>query len=90
MTFPNQPSFKSTIEELRDAVHRSQGADHESAKLITQIESILEEIESKMRPGAQVTGVQMQQAQPIQRVQLVQSQDSFVSPPTLATAPVVV
>lgn len=63
MTFPSQPSFKTTIEELRDAVHRSQGADHESAKLISQIEAILEEIESKMRPGAQVTGVQMSQPQ---------------------------
>ncbi len=63
MTFPIQPSFKSTIEELRDAVNRSQGADHEAVKLISQIEDILEEIESKMRPGAQVTGVQMSQQQ---------------------------
>ncbi len=78
MTFPNQPSFKSTIEELRDAVNRSQGADHESAKLISQIESILEEIESKMRPGAQVTGVQMQQAL---------AQENFVSPAVLTPAP---
>ncbi|HIA55721.1 MAG TPA: hypothetical protein EYN91_27160 [Candidatus Melainabacteria bacterium] len=80
MTFPNQPSFKSTIEELRDAVNRSQGADHESAKLISQIESILEEIESKMRPGAQVTGVQMQQAL---------AQENFVSPAVLTPAPIV-
>ncbi|PZM86016.1 MAG: hypothetical protein DKT66_01015 [Candidatus Melainabacteria bacterium] len=79
MTFPNQPSFKTTIEELKDAVHRSQGADHESAKLISQIESILEEIESKMRPGAQVTGVQMQ-ALP---------QESFISPQILTPAPIV-
>lgn len=80
MTFPNQPSFKSTIEELRDAVSRSQGADHESAQLISQIEAILEEIESKMRPGAQVTGVQMQQ---------VALQENFVSPAGLTPAPVI-
>ncbi len=80
MTFPNQPSFKSTIEELRDAVHRSQGADHESAKLISQIETILEEIESKMRPGAQVTGVQIQQNA---------AQESFVSPQVLTTSPII-
>lgn len=79
MTFPNQPSFKTTIEELKDAVHRSQGADHESAQLISQIESILEEIESKMRPGAQVTGVQMQ----------APAQESFISPQILTPAPIV-
>ncbi|HNB22864.1 MAG TPA: hypothetical protein PKZ32_10610 [Candidatus Melainabacteria bacterium] len=79
MTFPNQPSFKSTIEELRDAVNRSQGADHESAKLISQIEAILEEIESKMRPGAQVTGVQKQAV----------VQENFVSPSVLSAAPIV-
>ena len=79
MTFPNQPSFKSTIEELRDAVNRSQGADHESAKLISQIEAILEEIESKMRPGAQVTGVQRQAV----------VQENFVSPSVLSAAPIV-
>lgn len=81
MTFPNQSSFKSTIEELRDAVHRSQGADHEAVKLISQIEAILEEIESKMRPGAQVTGVQLQQSP---------AQESFVSPQVMTPAPVVV
>lgn len=79
MTFPNQPSFKSTIEELRDAVNRSQGADHESAKLISQIEAILEQIESKMRPGAQVTGVQIQQ---------IVVQESFVAPPGITPAPI--
>lgn len=81
MTFPNQPSFKSTIEELRDAVNRSQGADHEAVKLISQIEAILEEIESKMRPGSQVTGVQMQQNP---------AQESFVSPQVMTAAPVIV
>lgn len=79
MTFPSQPSFKSTIEELRDAVNRSQGADHEAVKLISQIEAILEEIESKMRPGAQVTGVQMQPSP---------AQESFVSPQVLTPAPI--
>lgn len=79
MTFPNQPSFKSTIEELRQAVNRSQGADHESAKLISQIEAILEEIEGKMRPGAQVTGIQIQQSTVIQ--------ESFVTPQGLTPAP---
>jgi hypothetical protein len=80
MTFPNQPSFKSTIEELRDAVNRSQGADHEAVKLISQIEAILDEIESKMRPGGQVTGVQMQQNP---------AQESFVSPQVMTSAPVI-
>jgi len=82
MTFPNQPSLKSTIEELKDAVHRSQGADHESAQLITQIEAILEEIESKMRPGGQVTGVQMQQAAP-------SAQDNFVAAPSMTAASII-
>jgi hypothetical protein len=63
MTFPIQPSFKSTIEELRDAVSRSEGADNEAVRLISQIEAILEEIDSKMRLGGQVTGVQMSQPQ---------------------------
>ncbi|MCC6976936.1 MAG: hypothetical protein IT343_01345 [Candidatus Melainabacteria bacterium] len=81
MTFPNQPSFKSTIEELKDAVNRSQGADHESVKLISQIEAILEEIESKMRPGAQVTGVQMQPSV---------AQESFTAPQAISAAPIIV
>lgn len=80
MTFPIQPSFKSTIEELRDAVNRSQGEDHEAVKLISQIEAILDEIESKMRPGGQVTSVQMQQNP---------AQESFVSPQVM-TAPIIV
>ncbi|MCC7532024.1 MAG: hypothetical protein IT342_26210 [Candidatus Melainabacteria bacterium] len=80
MTFPNQSSFKSTIEELRDAVNRSQGADHEAVKLISQIEAILEEIESKMRPGGQITGVQMQQNP---------AQESFAGPQVM-TAPIIV
>ncbi|MBA3856183.1 MAG: hypothetical protein C0507_04670 [Cyanobacteria bacterium PR.3.49] len=80
MTFPNQPSFKSTIEELKDAVNRSQGADHESVKLISQIEAILEEIESKMRPGAQVTGVQMQQ---------IPAQESYVAPQGITAATII-
>lgn len=81
MTFPNQPSFKSTIEELRDAVNRSQGADHEAVRLISQIEAILEEIESKMRPGGQVTGVQMKQAP---------AQESFISPSIMTPAPITI
>ena len=80
MTFPIQPSFKSTIEELRDAVNRSQGADHESAQLISQIEAILEEIESKMRPGAQVTGVQLQQ---------IAVQETFVAPQGITSATII-
>ena len=79
MTFPIQPSFKSTIEELRDAVSRSEGADLEAVKLISQIETILEEIESKMRPGGQVTGVQMQQPAP----------ESFVNQQVMSPAPIV-
>jgi hypothetical protein len=79
MTFPIQPSFKSTIEELRDAVSRSEGADLEAVKLISQIEAILEEIESKMRLGGQVTGVQMQQP----------AQESFVNPQVMTPAPII-
>ncbi len=79
MTFPIQPSFKSTIEELRDAVNRSQGEDHEAVKLISQIEAILDEIESKMRPGGQVTSVQMSQPQ----------LESFAPPQAFQASPII-
>ena len=62
MTFPEQPSFKSTIEELKDVVIRAQGEDHEATKLVAQIEAILYEIESKMRPGGEVVGASPQLA----------------------------
>lgn len=62
MTFPDQPSIKSTIEELKDVVIRAQGEDHEATKLVSQIEAILYEIESKMRPGGEVIGASAQLA----------------------------
>ena len=62
MTFPEQPSFKSTIEELKDVVIRAQGEDHEATQLVAQIEAILYEIESKMRPGGEVIGASTQLA----------------------------
>lgn len=57
MLFPNQPSLKATLDELREAVSNSQGENQESARLITQIEAILDEIESKLRPHGTVTGI---------------------------------
>lgn len=58
MVFPNQQPHKATLDQLREAVTNSQGEDHESARLIGQIEAILDEIESKLRPHGTVTGIQ--------------------------------
>ncbi|HEY9785435.1 MAG TPA: hypothetical protein V6D17_08540 [Candidatus Obscuribacterales bacterium] len=58
MTFPNDSSFQSTLEQLKEAVSNTQGDDHESARLIGQIEAILNEIEGKLRHNGTVAGIE--------------------------------
>ncbi len=47
MSFSNHNSMKVTIQQLKDIVTSIQGEDHETAKLITQMEAVVSEIERK-------------------------------------------
>lgn len=47
MTFPDSNSLKVTIADLKEIVVRLQGNNSESTKLLSQIEALVSEIETK-------------------------------------------
>lgn len=49
MSFQNQASLKGTLQQLKEIVTGLQGEDHESARLVSQMEALVAEIETKTR-----------------------------------------
>jgi len=49
MSFQNQQSLKGTLQQLKEIVTGLQGEDHESARLVSQMEALVTEIETKTR-----------------------------------------
>ncbi len=49
MSFPNQDSIRGTIQSLKEIVVTLQGEDHESSRLIHQMEALVQEIEHKIK-----------------------------------------
>ena len=47
MSFPNQPSMKGTLQQLKEIVTSLQGEDHESTRLVARMEALVAQIESK-------------------------------------------
>lgn len=49
MSYENETTLKGTVEQLRDIILCLKGADHESAKLVSKIETLAAKIESQTR-----------------------------------------
>ena len=49
MSFQNQPSLKGTLQQLKEIVTSLQGEDHESTRLLNQMEALAADIERKTR-----------------------------------------
>lgn len=47
MSFPNQSSLQGAVQQLKDIVISLQGEDHESTRLVRQMEALIIEIEKK-------------------------------------------
>lgn len=47
MSFPNQSTLQGTIRQLKEIVCDIQGEDHEAARLVSQMEELIMEIERK-------------------------------------------
>lgn len=50
MSFQNQPSLQGTLRQLKEIVTGLQGEDHESTRLLGQMEALVSQIESKSKP----------------------------------------
>jgi hypothetical protein len=49
MSFQNQPSLKGTLQQLKEIVTCLQGEDHESTRLLSQMETLVSRIENKTK-----------------------------------------
>jgi len=47
MSFPHNNSLKAAVKQLQEVVSRHQGEDHETSKIVREIESIVADIERK-------------------------------------------
>ena len=47
MSFPHNNSLKAAVKQLQEVVSRHQGDDHETSKIVREIESIVADIERK-------------------------------------------
>jgi hypothetical protein len=47
MSFPHNNSLKAAVKQLQEVVSRHQGDDHETSKIVLEIESIVADIERK-------------------------------------------
>ncbi|MDZ4838054.1 MAG: hypothetical protein SGJ27_30080 [Candidatus Melainabacteria bacterium] len=47
MSFPHNSSLKAAVKQLQEVVSRHQGDDHETSKIVREIESIVADIERK-------------------------------------------
>ena len=56
MSFQNQQTLKGTLQQLKEIVTGLQGEDHESARLVSQMEALVAEIEDKTRRNGRDPG----------------------------------
>ncbi len=47
MSFPHNNSLKAAVKQLQEVVSRHQGEDHETTKMVREIEAIVADIERK-------------------------------------------
>lgn len=49
MSFQSQPSLRGTLQQLKEIVTVLQGEDHESARLLGRMDTLVSKIEQKIR-----------------------------------------